>query len=151
MFRLLFFSWLLTLPLQQPETAPSLRQAQALFEQRQFAAAARLACPNPNNLAAWKLCGLALQLSQQIPPAEQTFQRAVAAFPQDAELWFYLARVQYLQAQLKASEAAAQQAIQVRAGFADAHTQLAMTLDALHDDAAALQHYETAIQLNQKQ
>ena len=69
MFRLLFYSWLLTLPFQQPETA--LRQAQTLFEQRQFAEAAKLACTNPNHLPAVKLCGLALQLSQQIPQAEQ--------------------------------------------------------------------------------
>lgn len=149
MDRLIFYGWLLILPIQQP--IPLLQQAQALFDQRQFAEAAKLACPSPTNLAAWKLCGLSQQLSQQIPPAEQTFQRAVTAFPNDAELWFYLARVQYLQAQLKPSALAAQQAIQLRSEYADAHTQLALTLDALHDDAAALKHYQTAIQINQKQ
>ncbi|MBL8207288.1 MAG: VCBS repeat-containing protein [Blastocatellia bacterium] len=129
--------------------------AQERFAQRRFSEAAQLACrvseSTPSNLAAWKLCGLSQQLSQQILQAEQTFQRAAAAFPQDAELRFFLARVQYLQGQLKAAEASAKQAIQLRADYADAHTQLAMTLDALHDDANALKHYQTAIQLNQRQ
>lgn len=149
MTRLLIYAWFLLLPWSQIEQI--LQQAQTLFEQRQFAEAAKLSCRNPNHLPAVKLCGLSLQLSQQIPQAEQTFQRAVAAFSNDAELWFYLARVQYLQGQLKLSETAAQQAIQLRADYADAHMQLALTLDALHDDANALKQYQKAIQLNQKQ
>jgi tetratricopeptide (TPR) repeat protein len=140
--------WLLFTP---PQTNSDLRQAQTFFDQRNFAEAAKLACPQSNNLAAIKLCGLAQQLSQQIPQAEQTFQRAVTVFPNDAELWFYLARVQYLQGQLKASATTARQAIRLRADYADAHTQLALSLDGLHEDADALKHYQTAIQLNQKQ
>jgi tetratricopeptide (TPR) repeat protein len=144
----LVFGWFL---LAQSQTNPDLRQAQSLFNQRQFAAAAQLACPHSTNLAAVKLCGLAQQLAQQIPQAEQTFQQAVKTFPNDAELWFYLARVQYLQGQLKPSATSAQQAIQLRNDYADGYTQLALTLDALHDDATALKHYRTAIALNQKQ
>ena len=129
--------------------------AQERFAQRKFAEAAQYACRasanDPKNPAAVKLCGLAQQLSQQIPQAEQTFQRAVTAFPNDAEAWFYLARVQYLQGQLKAAETTARQAIRLRADYADAHTQLALALDARHEDAEALKHYQTAIQLNQKQ
>jgi Flp pilus assembly protein TadD len=121
------YCWFLFFPLPQTEGEQMLRQAQAVFDQRRFAEAAALACRarelNPKNPAAWKLCGLSLQLSQQIPPAEQLFMRAVAAFPQDAEMWFYLARVQYLQSQLQPAAASARQAIQLRADYADAHTQ----------------------------
>ncbi len=143
------------LPLQQTEAEQQLRQAQAFFDQRNFAEAAKLACQsreaNPKNPAAWKLCGLSLQLTQQNSAAEQAFARAVEAFPKDVEAWFYLARIQYLQSQLKPSEISARQAIQLHPNFADAHTQLALTLDALHEDAGALTHYQKAIELNQKQ
>ena len=155
MISVFVYCWFLLLPLQPPEAEQHLRQAQALFEQRKFPEAATLACQarttNPKNPAVWKLCGLSLQLSQQMPQAEQLFTRAVAAFPNDAEIWFYLARVQYLQAQLKPSETSARQAVQLRPDYADAHTQLALTLDALREDAMALKHYQTAIELNQKQ
>lgn len=149
------YGWLWLLLWQQPEAEANLRQAQTLFDQRRFAEAATRACQvrdsTPQLSAAWKLCGLSQQLSQQVSQAEQTFTRAVSAFPQDAELWFFLARVQYLQGQLKPAEASARQALQRRAEYADAHTQLALTLDALHEDAEALKQYQTAIQLNQKQ
>ncbi len=151
----LIWTWLGLFASAQISSSTDLQIAQERFAQRRFPEAAQLACrastSEPKNLAALKLCGLSQQLTQQIPQAEQTFQRAVTLFPNDAELWFFLARVQYLQGQLKPSQTAAQRALQLRNDYADAHTQLALALDALHEDAAALKAYETAIQLNQKQ
>jgi len=148
------YSWL-------PQTArpadaeQHLRQARALFDQRRFAeaaVAARLAREaDPVQIAAWKLSGLALQLSQQLPQAEQEFTAALQRFPSDADLWFYLARVQYLQGSLKPAETSARRALQLQPGHADAHAQLGMTYDALQNYTAALKHYRRAIELNQQQ
>ncbi|HKX31643.1 MAG TPA: FG-GAP-like repeat-containing protein, partial [Blastocatellia bacterium] len=132
-----------------------LRRGRALFDERRFAeaaVAARLARESdPSLIAAWKLGGLALQLSQQLPAAEQELAAALKLFPADADLWFYLARVQYLESSLKSSEQSARRALELQDEHADAHTQLAMTLDARHDDSNALTHYVRAIELNRKQ
>jgi Flp pilus assembly protein TadD len=131
---------------QQP-----LRRASALFDQRQFAEAAAEARKarelDPNLIAAWKLSGLSLQLAGQTAEAENEFAAALERFPKDADLWFYLARVQYLQSRLKPAESSARRALELQAEHAGAHTQLAMTLEALNDYPNALAHYRRGIEL----
>ncbi len=132
-----------------------LRQARSLFDDRKFAEAAVIARrareSDPKLRDAWQIGGLALQLLQQYDRAEQEFTEALKLFPNDVELWFCLARVQYLQSSLKKSEASARRAIGLGPDSADAHTQLAMTLEALNDDANALIHYRRAINLYRQQ
>jgi tetratricopeptide (TPR) repeat protein len=138
--------------LAHPQNADSLPQARALFDQRRYVEAAqmaqRLRTANPNELAAWKLAGLSLQLAQQVPQAVEEFSTSLQRFPQDAELWFYLARVHYLQSSLKPAQQAAERALALRADYADAHTQLALVLDALNEAEKALTHYRRAIALS---
>lgn len=137
------------------EAAQQLRQASALFDQRRWpeaAAAARRARElDPKLLAAWKLGGLSLQLAARVPEAEREFAAALQLFPADADLWFYLARVQYLQSSLRAAEQSARRALSLQTDHAGAHTQLAMTLEALNDYPQALAHYQRGIELGQKQ
>lgn len=132
-----------------------LRQARAEFDQRQFAEAAATARrareAEPKLIEAWKLGGLALQLAQNYQQAEREFENALKHFPNDAELWFYLARVQFLQSSLTKSAASSRRAIGLKADSADAHTQLAMTLDAMNDSETALTHYRQAIELCRRQ
>ena len=147
-FFLVSLLWLAT-----PQTSSAeLTQARALFDQRRFAEAAQVAqrvrTANPEALAAWKLAGLSLQLAQQLPQATTEFITALQRFPQDAELWFDLARVHYLQGSLKPAQQAAERALALRADYADAHTQLALALDALNESESALTHYRRAIALN---
>src|SRR5215831_14049877 len=97
---------------QQPVTADErLRRAGALFDQRRFAEAAEEARHarelDPKLQQAWKLSGLSLQLAGRMPEAEKEFAAALQLFPTDPDLWFYLARVQYLQSSLKPAESSA--------------------------------------------
>ncbi len=140
--------WLSASPTQNSE----LQRAQTLFDQRRFAEAAQLAhsvrLANPENKAAWKLAGLSLQLAQQLPPAANEFNAALQRFPQDAELWFFFARVLYLQSSLKPAQQAAERALVLQADYGDAHAQMALALDALNEAERALIHYRRAIALN---
>ena len=144
--------WLAASSIQNTSQNSELQRAQTLFDQRRFAEAAQLAqsvrTANPENKAAWKLAGLSLQLAQQLPPATNEFNAALQRFPDDAELWFFSARVLYLQGSLKPAQQAAERALALRADYADAHTQLALALDALNESEGALIHYRRAIALN---
>lgn len=140
----------------QPSTTAEqhLRRASALFDQRRFAEAAaearRARELDPKLLPAWKLSGLSLQLANRAPEAEVEFAAALQLFPNDPDLWFYLARVQYLQSSLKPAEKSARRALELQADHAGAHTQLALTLEALNDFPNALDHYRRGIELGQK-
>lgn len=131
-----------------------LQQARALFEQRRFAEAwveARKALHfERENLDAWKLSGLSLQLAKRLPEAEQEFLEALKHFSPDPDLWFYLSRVQYLQHKLRAADQTARQAVTLNPRHADAFTQLAMILEAKQDHESALANYRLAIRLNQE-
>jgi Flp pilus assembly protein TadD len=139
---------------QQITPGERLRRAGALFDQRRFAEAAEEARAvrelDPKLRQAWRLSGLSLQLAGRAPEAEREFVSALELFPDDPELWFYLARVQYLQSSLKAAESSARRALQLQPDHANAHTQLAMTLEALNDYPVALDHYRRGVELGQK-
>ncbi len=140
---------------QQPDTPEQrLRRGGALFDQRRFAEAAdearRARELDPKLIQAWKLSGLSLQLTGRAPDAEREFASAIQLFPNDADLWFYLARAQYLQSSLKPAEKSARRALELQPEHAGAHTQLAMTLEALNDFPAALDHYRRGVELGQK-
>ncbi|HKQ73038.1 MAG TPA: FG-GAP-like repeat-containing protein [Blastocatellia bacterium] len=139
---------------QQVTPDERLRRAGALFDQRRFAEAAdearRARELDPKLLQAWKLSGLSLQLAGRAADAEREFALAIQLFPNDSDLWFYLSRVQYLQSSLKPAEASARRALQSQPDHAGAHTQLAMTLEALNDYPNALEHYRRGVELSQK-
>ena len=103
------------------------------------------------SLAAWKLSGLSLQLAGRLPEAEEEFLNALKKFSADADLWFYLARVQYLQFEMKSGSQAARKAIELKHDHADAHTQLGMILEAQQEFTSALKAYERSIELNRRQ
>ncbi len=132
-----------------------LRQARAEFDQRKFAEAAATARraheADPKLAEAWKLGGLSLQLIQSYEQAEHEFEDALKLFPNDSDLWFYLARVQFLQSSLTKSAASARRAIELASDSVDALTQLAMTLDALNDSETSLAHYRRALELCRQQ
>src|SRR5215510_174515 len=133
----------------------NLRRAGALFDQRKFTEAADEAQKaidgNPGLIGAWKLRGLSLQLAGRIPEAERLFASALQRFQQDADLWFYYARVQYLQSSLRPAERAARRALELRPDHSGAHTQLAIVLEALNDYTNALEHYRRGIEIDAKQ
>jgi tetratricopeptide (TPR) repeat protein len=132
-----------------------LQRASSLFDQRRFPEAAEEARKareiNPNLVGAWKLRGLSLQLAGAIADAEAEFASALQRFAKDADLWFYLARVQYLQSSLQSAEKSARQSLDLQPDHAGAHTQLAMVLEALTDFPNALAHYRRGIELSAKQ
>ncbi|MEK7833636.1 MAG: tetratricopeptide repeat protein, partial [Acidobacteriota bacterium] len=147
---------LLAWPVASQQSAEQLlRQARAEFDQRKFAEAAltarRAREADPKLIEAWKLGGLSFQLTQNYGQAEREFEDALNLFPNDAELWFYLARAQFLQSSLTKSAASARRAIELANDSADAHTQLAMALDALNDFETALTHFRRAIELCRRQ
>ena len=137
------------------EAEKHLTLARSLFDQRKFAEAAaeaaRARVQDPDNLQAWKLSGLSLQLAGRLPEAEEEFLNALKKFSADADLWFYLARVQYLQFEMKSGSQAARKAIELKHDHADAHTQLGMILEAQQEFTSALKAYERSIELNRRQ
>ncbi len=139
---------------QQVTPGERLRRAGALFDQRRFAEAAEEARRarelDPKLRQAWKLSGLSLQLAGRAPEAEREFAAALDLFPDDPDLWFYLARVQYLQSSLKSAASSARRALELQPDHAGAHTQLAMALEALNDYPNALDHYRRGVELGQK-
>ncbi len=139
----------------QKDASQILRQAAALFEQGRYveaAAAARQAREiDPQLLLAWKLAGMALQLAGQTSAAEAEFALALRQFPEEPDLWFYLARAQYQRNSLKAAEQSVRQALKLRPDYADAHAHLGLIIEAVGDNAGALESYQRAIALNQRQ
>ncbi|HEY6401063.1 MAG TPA: tetratricopeptide repeat protein, partial [Blastocatellia bacterium] len=139
---------------QGGEAGERLRRAGALFDQRRFAEAAeearRARESDPKLREAWKLSGLSLQLAGSLQEAEKEFAAALHFFPNDPDLWFYLARVQYLQSSLKPAESSARRALDLQPDHAGAHTQLAMALEALNDYPKALDHYRRGVELGRK-
>jgi tetratricopeptide (TPR) repeat protein len=130
------------------------RAASEHFNARRFREAAaqarRAREADASLLGAWKLEGLALQLTGEFGQAAQTFALALKQAPGDADLWFYLARVEYLQSSLKAAERSARRALELSAEHANAHAQLGMILEALLDYPNALAAYRRAIELNRR-
>lgn len=147
---MLFLSW----P-PQDSAEERLRQAQTLFNQRRFAEAATTARQarqqKPELLAAWKLSGLSWQLSERLDEAAQEFSLALQRFPNEADLWFFLARVQYLQSALRPAEQSARRALALQDAHAGAHVQLGLVLEALNDLPGALRHYQRGVALDQQQ
>ena len=144
-------------PAQQPIqlAAERFRQAATLFGEGKYieaATAARQARElDPQLLPAWKLAGIALQLAGQPAAAAAEFTRALQQFSADAELWLYLARVQYQQAALQSAEQSARQALKLKPDYADANAQLGLILEAALDYPKALESYRRAIELNRRQ
>jgi Flp pilus assembly protein TadD len=156
-FCLLILGTLLPLwPVASQQSAEQLlRQARAEFDQRRFDESAitahRARQANPKLRDAWRLSGLSLQLIQQYDQAEQEYIEALKLFPNDAEMWFELARIQHLQSSQKKAEASARRALELDPSSAGGHTILAMALEALNDYANALAHYRQAIKLYREQ
>lgn len=105
----------------------------------------------PDLLEAWKLAGLSLQLARQYLEAEAIFQTAVARFPSDAALRFFLARVLYLQHRLPAAEGQAGRTLELQSNHSDALTLFGLIRQANQDDSGALDYYERAIVANRIQ
>jgi tetratricopeptide (TPR) repeat protein len=82
--------------------------------------------------------------------AEQEFQAAVSLNPDNAELWYQLARFLYTQNRFPESLAASEKALSLWPGYADAHNNLALCFDALAQPAKVREHYEKAIELNRR-
>ncbi len=131
-----------------------IRNAETALQQRRFAdaeAEARSALTlDPSRPAAWKLHGLALQLLRRYAEAEEDFAAAATRFPENADLWFYLARVQYLQSSLRAGERSVRRSLELDPLSPDAHLQLGMILEARHDYQEALRSFERAVELSAK-
>ncbi len=140
---------------KRKESEQHFARARSLFDQKNFAEAAaearRARELDEHNPAAWKLSGLSLQLARNYPESEQEFIEGLDRFPGDAELWFYLSRVRYLQHKLKTAQEAAREALRIRHDFADALTQLGLIQEAKQELTSALQSYEAAIDLNRRQ
>ncbi len=132
-----------------------LRLARSLFDQRRFGEAsveaARAREADSDNLSAWKLSVLCRQLAGRLAAAEEEVAAALKRFSGDADLWFYQARVQYLQFEFMAASQSARKAIQLDPMHADAHTQLGMIFEAQQEFASALVNYERSIELNREQ
>lgn len=126
-----------------------------LFGERRYDEAAELARKsltiNAKSIEAWRILGLSLQLMRKYNESQKTFSDALIIFPDNADLWFFLARVQYIQVSLKAAEQSARNAINIQQDHARAYTQLGMIFEAGYDYPKALEYYVRGVELSEKQ
>src|SRR5262245_7070668 len=139
----------------QKDASQILRQAAALCEQGRYvdaAAAARQAREiDPQLLLGWKLAGMALQLAGPTAAAEAEFALALRQFPEDPAQWLNPERAEDQRNSLKAAEQSVRQALKLRPDYADQHAHLGQIIEAAGDNAGALESYQRAITLNQRQ
>ena len=96
-------------------------------------------------LSALRLLGLSYQLTNRMPEAEATFREACELSPKDAESWFYLGRIYYLQNFFDRARSALETAAKHSADDPRIHECLALTLEAMADTAGAQREYEHAL------
>lgn len=96
-------------------------------------------------LGAVRLLGLSYQLAGQLDLAESKFKDANRLAPKDAEAWFYLGRVYYIQNFFDKALSALQTAVKYAPNDGRIRECFALTLEAAGDWAAAEREYEHAM------
>jgi tetratricopeptide (TPR) repeat protein len=100
---------------------------------------------DPKQLGALRLLGLTYQLIGKLEAAEEKFQAACRLAPKDAESWFYLGRVLYLQNFFDKSINALDTAVKYSPNDSRIRECLALALEANGDGDRAQIEYQQAI------
>jgi len=99
---------------------------------------------DPKPLRVARLLGLSYQLAGRLADAEETFKRAAALAPNDAESWYYLGRIYYVRNFFDRSLEALRKSVTLAPKDARVRECLALTLEALGDPDAAEKEYQQA-------
>jgi Flp pilus assembly protein TadD len=125
------------------------RQASQAFVERRFETAIeklRMSLAlEPRQLGAVRLLGLTYQLTADFVAAQEQFEQACRLAPRDAESWFYLGRVYYLQNFFDRALSALNTAAKHAPDDPRVRECLGLTLEASGDTAGAEREFQHAI------
>jgi len=104
-----------------------------------------------NNAEAHKILGLNLTTIGRYDEAQLEMEQAARLKPDSAEIHYFLGRIHYTRNAFPLAKREFEEAIRLDPLYMKAYNNLALTLEAMGNDAAALANYEKAIQLNKQQ
>lgn len=103
---------------------------------------------DPGQLRPTRLLGLCRQLLGDLDGARDAFRQATRLDPRDAEAWFFLGRVYWIQNFFDQARQALETAIRLDPRDFRSHECLALTFEALADFDRALAEYRESVKLN---
>jgi Tfp pilus assembly protein PilF len=128
------------------------RRASAFYAQGRFRAAAeeleRSLTLDSKQVRPAKLLGLCRQLLGDLDGAREAFRLAIEAGPRDAEAWFFLGRVYWVQNFFEQARDALLTSVRLDPGDPRSRECLALAFEALGDFDRALAEYQAAVKLN---
>jgi len=128
------------------------QQASKLYLEGRYAAAAdelaRSLRLDPQQPRATRLLGICYQLTDRPDEAEKAFLHASTLDAKDAETWFFLGRVYYVQNFFDKALSVLETALRLDSRDARIHELLALTLEAQGDTDRALKEYGEAVRWN---
>ncbi len=102
---------------------------------------------HPEDLRAWLDLGLAREMLDDVPAAEEAYRSALRANPEFTEAMNNLGTLLRDTDRLDDGIAMLRHAIEIRPGFASAHLNLGLALEDAGDDAGAATEYRTVMRL----
>jgi tetratricopeptide (TPR) repeat protein len=104
---------------------------------------------NPNSAEAHKILGRDLAIIGRYDYALREYEAALRLDPTSAEVHYNCARIYAFQDDFRKARAELEKAIQLDAKYMEAYNALGFVVEALGDDAGALEDYLTSIRLNE--
>ncbi|HOL72674.1 MAG TPA: tetratricopeptide repeat protein [Bryobacteraceae bacterium] len=129
------------------------RRASDLYVQKQFQAAAEeleRSLKLDKQVRPAKLLGLCRQLLGDLEGAVEAFRLATRLAPKDAEAWFFLGRVYWIQNFFDSARDALLTSVRLDSNDFRSRECLALTFEALGDFDRALAEYRAAVKLNDR-
>jgi len=106
---------------------------------------------NSNNADGYKILALDLALKNRYDLAQTELERAAHLDPDSAEIHFCLGRVYLTRSFLVLAKRELEAAIRLNPTYIKAYENLGLTMEALGDNAAALENYQKGVQLDDQQ
>jgi tetratricopeptide (TPR) repeat protein len=105
---------------------------------------------DPDDWRVYQLYGLNYVVLDIKEGAEVSFTNAIRLNPNNAELWYLLARFYYTDNRPQQSIAAATEALKLVPDYPEVYSNIALCYEALADDTRAEKNFQRAIELNRK-